>query len=72
MLTPELSGFFLLGPTEGFFFNNFEVAGFAGFLDYEHLIGKLTVISRLIFKIAGENHRPLLLPDNRVIGFVYL
>ena len=27
------------------YFNNFKVAGFANFLDYEHLIGKLTGVS---------------------------
>ena len=54
------------------FFNNFEVSGFANFLDYEHLIGKLTGVSQRIFRIAGESHRPLLLPGNRAIGFVYL
>jgi len=53
------------------FADNFVVAGFVNFLVYEHLTCKLTGVSR-IFKTAGESHRPLLLQDNRAIGFVYL
>ena len=45
MLTLSCQAFFYCDLLKVGYFNNFEVAGFANFLDYEHLIGKLTGVS---------------------------